>query len=83
MGLGVWLIFGATERTAKLVIKHQGGICPRCMYDLRSLMDENGKLATCPECGLNFHGLSVPSLWVGMFYVPRFRPVNPRPTGRP
>lgn len=82
-GLGLWLITGATERTAKLVVRHHGGICPRCMYDLRSLMDKDGKVATCPECGLDFHRLSVPSVWVGMYYVPRFRTNDPRPPGRP
>lgn len=80
---GILLVRSPSKRMIRRVIRSHGALCPKCMYDLRSLMDEQRKVAICPECGLNFHGLSVPSVWVGMYYVPRFRPDDPNPTGRP
>lgn len=80
---GIILIRKPSRRLVRFVLDHAGGLCPKCMYDLRALMDREGRIDTCPECGLQFRGLSVPSIWVGMYYVPQIRVEDPNPTGRP
>lgn len=69
--VGIWPIGSATRGTSSIVLSHHGCVCPRCLYDLRSLVDERLSVDRCPECGLHMGVLALPSIWVGMLYVPR------------
>jgi hypothetical protein len=54
------------SRSMKLLVQHQGCVCPRCLHDLRAMPGSS----RCPECGTRYRRRWLRKLWSqAMFFA--------------